>query len=284
VESPYNTGVIDLHTHTLHSDGALSPEELLKKAKAVGIRLISVTDHDSVSGLAEAERWAKELGIGFIPGIEITSSYKRYQLHILGFFVDYTNESFALCLTDLRNARVNRARRIIAKLNRIKIPLKLESVLEKSGVEDSIGRPHIASTMVEEGYAETYDEVFNKYLGIGRPAYEANPPFPPEQAIKMVAEAGGLSFIAHPSHYVGGDILRQLQKFGLDGIEVIHPSHSPEETDWVQNFADDVNLLKCGGSDFHGGLKNDDENFGRYSMEEGWLESMQKKLGRRVLN
>lgn len=285
VESQSNTHeIIDLHTHTLHSDGALTPSELLKKAKSVGLNLVSITDHDSVAGLPEAERCAKEISIDFVPGIEITSVYRHYQLHILGFFFDYTNKLFTSCLADLRSARVNRARRIIAKLNRIKIPLKFESVIERSGVENSIGRPHIASTMVEEGYAETYDEVFNKYLGIGRPAYEANHPFPPEQAIKMVAQAGGLSFIAHPSHYVTEDILLQFQKFGLDGIEVIHPSHSSEETEWARSFADANDLLKCGGSDFHGGLKNDDANFGKYSIKEEWLESMQKKLGRRLLS
>ncbi len=278
------SGAIDLHTHTLHSDGALTPCDLLNKAKSVGIRLISLTDHDSVSGLPDAESHAKEIGIDFIPGIELTSSYGKYQLHILGFFFDYTNKLVTSCLTDLHNARVNRARRIIAKLNRIKIPLRFESVLEKSGIENSIGRPHIANTMVEEGYAETYDEVFNKYLGIGRPAYEANHPFPPEQAIRLIAQAGGLSFIAHPSHYVNEDILQQFQKFGLDGIEVIHPSHSHEETEWARSFAGNNGLLKCGGSDFHGGLKNDDANLGRYSMEDGWLESMEKKLGRRLLN
>lgn len=275
-------GIIDLHTHTLHSDGALTPRELLEKGKDAGVRLISITDHDSVSGLAEAESCSKEIGIEVVPGIEITSTYGRYQLHFLGFFFDYNEKSFASRLDYLRSARLNRARRIIAKLNRIKIPLKFESVLERSGVENSIGRPHIANTMVEEGYAETYDEVFNKYLGIGRPAYEANHPFPPEEAIEMIAQAGGLSFIAHPSHYVTGDVLRQFQQFGLDGIEVIHPSHSPEEVECARSFADCNNLLKCGGSDFHGGLKNDDANFGKYSVEEEWLESMQERLGRRL--
>ncbi len=284
MESKTNSsGVIDLHTHTLHSDGALTPHELLEKAKASGVRTISITDHDSVSGLSEAENCSKEIGIEFIPGIEITSSYRRYQLHFLGFFFDYTNKFFTARLEDLRNARVNRARRIIAKLNRIKIPLKLESVLERSGAEDSIGRPHIANTMVEEGYAETYDEVFNKYLGIGRPAYEANYPFPPEEAIKMVEQAGGLSFIAHPSHYVNEDIMRQLQKFGLDGVEVVHPSHSDDERESITKFVDSNKFLKCGGSDFHGGLKNDDANLGKYSVEEEWLDSMERKLGRRLL-
>jgi len=273
-------GIIDLHTHTSHSDGALTPRELLEKGKEAGVKLISITDHDSVSGLAEAESCSKEIGIEFVPGIEITSRYGRYQLHFLGFFFDYYDKTFKSRLDYLRSARLSRARRIIAKLNNIKIPLKFESVLERSGVENSIGRPHIANTMVEEGYAETYDEVFNKYLGIGRPAYEANHPFPPEEAIGMISQAGGLSFIAHPSHYVTEDIVRQFQKFGLDGLEVIHPSHSPEETEWAQRFADENNLLKCGGSDFHGGLKHDDANLGRYSIEEKWFESMQKRLGR----
>jgi len=274
---------IDLHTHTLHSDGALTPRELIEKAKSVGIELISVTDHDSVAGLTEAQSCANKIGIEFIPGIEITSSYKKYQLHFLGLFIDYTSNSFNSLLSHLRDARVSRARRIVDKLNKIKIPIKFESVLEKSGVQNSIGRPHIASTMVEKGYAESYDEVFDKYLGIGRPAYEANCPFPPAEAIKMIAQAGGLSFIAHPSHYVNEDLLRQFQKLGLDGVEVVHPSHSPDETEWLRNFADGNGFLKCGGSDYHGGLKNDDANMGKYSSEERWLESMQKKLGRRIV-
>ena len=278
---PNFSRLIDLHAHTVHSDGSLTSCALLKKAKDVGIGLISITDHDSVSGLNEAENCSKEIGIEFVPGIEITSSYKRFQLHFLGFFFDYTNRDFISQLEDLRDARVSRARRIIAKLNNIKIPLKLESVLERSGVENSIGRPHIANTLVQEGYADTYDEVFDKYLGIGRPAYEANFPFPPGEAIKMIALAGGLSFIAHPSHYVTEDVLCQLMKFGLDGIEVVHPSHSPEDSEWLKKFADDNSLLKCGGSDFHGGLKNDGANLGRYFTDEKWFESIRRKLSER---
>ena len=277
-------GIIDLHTHTLYSDGALTPRDLLRRAKAAGIGVISITDHDSVSGLNEAEQYAKEIGLSVVPGIEVTSSFRRTQVHILGFFLDYTDKAVTSCLSDLRDARVSRARRIIAKLNKIKIPLKLESVLERSGVENSIGRPHIANTMVEEGYAETYDEVFNKYLGIGRPAYEANYPFPPERAISMIGQAGGLSFVAHPSHFVKEDTLREFQKFGLDGIEAVHPSHSQEEIEWAVRYADASGLLKCGGSDFHGGLKHDESNLGRHSMREEWLELMLEKLGKSSLN
>jgi hypothetical protein len=273
-----SSGIIDLHTHTSHSDGAYAPYQLLGKAKAAGIRTISITDHDSISGLIEAEAVAKEIGIDLIPGIEITSSYRRYQLHILGFFFNYLDKLFLSRLEGLRKARVDRARRIIVKLNGMKIPLKIESVLERSGFQNSIGRPHIANTMVEQGFAETYDEVFDKYLGVGRPAYEANYPFPPEDAIGMISQAGGLSFIAHPSHYVTQDVLYQLHKIGLDGVEVIHPSHSPEEIEWCRRFADNNDLLKCGGSDFHGGLKNDDANLGKYSVRDEWLDAMQTEL------
>lgn len=272
---------IDLHTHTVYSDGALTTQELMLKAKECGLGAISISDHDTVSALDEARGYSEHTGLDVIPGIEITSRDKHYQLHFLGYFIDYTDRKFLSRLNELQGARVLRAKRIIAKLNRIKIPLKLESVIERFGAQNSIGRPHIANTMVEEGFAGSYDEVFHKYLGIGKPAYEANHPFPPEEAIRMISEAGGVSFLAHPSHYVNTDMLHRLLKSGLDGIEVIHPSHSPEETEFYGKFADDNSVLKSGGSDFHGGLKNDDANLGKYFIERDWLDKIQTKIGKR---
>ena len=278
VEQASNSAKIDFHTHTDSSDGALSARDLIEKAAQAGITTLGICDHDTVSSLAEAEIVAGEKGMKIVPGIEITSRYKRFQLHFLGYYFDYTDKKFLSRLDELRDARIHRAKRIIAKLNRIKIPLTFESVIEKVGEHDSVGRPHIANTMVEEGYAQTYDEVFHKYIGIGRPAYEANYPFPPEDAIGMVAAAGGLSFLAHPSHYVNEDLLHYLLKMGLDGIEVIHPSHSDEEVAFYNKFADDNSLLKSGGSDFHGGLKNDDRNLGSYVISPEWVDKMLAKL------
>lgn len=271
---------IDLHMHTVYSDGALTTRELLEKAGSCGLGTVAITDHDSVSALEEALEYSASVGLNFIPGIEITSRYKHHQLHFLGYFVDYNDSRFLARLSQLQDARVLRAKKIIAKLNRIKIPLKLEAVLERAGTQDSIGRPHIANTMVEEGYADSYDEVFHKYLGIGRPAYEANHPFPPEEAISMISEAGGLSFLAHPSHYVNVELLGRLLKAGLDGIEVVHPSHSPEETEFYEKFADANSILKSGGSDFHGGLKNDETNLGKYIIDPAWVEKMQERVGK----
>jgi predicted metal-dependent phosphoesterase TrpH len=269
--------MIDLHTHTSHSDGAMTAFELLSRAKDCGITTISITDHDTISAFPEAEDAAAKIGINFVPGIEITSRYRRFQIHILGYFFDYKDSKFVSRLQELHEARIARAKRIVAKLNRIKIPLKIESVLEKVGTHGTVGRPHIANTMVEEGFAETYDEVFQKYIGIGRPAYEANYSFPPEEAIKMIAQAGGLSFIAHPARYVTDEVLRYLINFGIDGIEVVHPSHSVQEMEHYKRFAEENSLLKCGGSDFHGGLKNDDANFGKYFIDIVCFQDIKEK-------
>ncbi len=274
-----NQKKIDFHTHTDASDGALSVGELIEEAGRAGISVLGICDHDTVSSLDEAVAISETGGITIVPGIEVTSSYRRFQLHFLGYFLDYTEKVFLSRLSELRDARIRRARRIVAKLNRIKIPLTFESVMERVGGQNSVGRPHIANTMVEEGFARTYDEVFHKYIGIGRPAYEANFPFPPEEAIAMIAAAGGLSFLAHPSHYVNENLLGYLMKKGLDGIEVIHPSHSPEEVAFYGQFADNNSLLKSGGSDFHGGLKNDGENLGRYVIDRKWVDGMLARLG-----
>lgn len=265
---------IDFHTHTDSSDGALSVGALIGKAADAGITMLGICDHDTVAGLSEAVRITAGSAMTLVPGIEITSRFKRFQLHFLGYFIDYTNARFLSKLDELRDGRIERAKRIVAKLNRIKIPLTFESVIEKVGATSSVGRPHIANTMVEEGLAASYSEVFDKYIGIGRPAYEANYPFPPEAAISMIADAGGLSFLAHPSHFVSEDLLRHLLDSGLDGVEVIHPSHSPEETAFYGKFADDNSLLKSGGSDFHGGLKNDDANLGTYVISHEWVNMM----------
>ncbi len=271
----------DLHTHTARSDGALPTCDLLRRARESGLTTIAIADHDTISALDEAREYSGQVGLGVVPGIEITTGYKHFQLHFLGYFIDYSDKKFLTRLDGLRDARVFRAKRIIAKLNRIKIPLKFESVIERAGPENSIGRPHIANTMVEEGFAGSYDEVFHKYIGIGKPAYEANPPFPPDEAIRMISAAGGLSFLAHPSHYVNTAMLHYLVKAGLDGVEVIHPSHSPEEVEFYGKFADENSLLKSGGSDFHGGLKNDDANLGKYYIGRDWLDAIRARVGKR---
>lgn len=268
----------DLHTHTRFSDGEYSVNELIMKVIAAGVSAFSITDHDTVAGLDEAITISQRHSVEFIPGIEITTALGNVQLHVLGYFIDFSNKNFQKRLVELREGRLRRAERIVSKLNKIKIPVNLNSIMERIGEEKSIGRPHIADFLVLEGYADNYQEAFDKYLGIGRPAYERNYPFSPVSAINMIKAAGGLSFLAHPSRYVSDEVLTELLKYGLNGIEVIHPSHSEFETNKWKRYALENSLLISGGSDFHGGMRNDEHNLGRFLVGIESINVMKKKL------
>ena len=164
-------GKADLHMHTTHSDGMLSAEELVARAQAAGLTTISITDHDNVGAVDDATAAAKSAGIEVIPGVELSASIEDQDIHILGYFFDHKNQNLLDYLSFFRIERVKRAERIVEKLNDLKVPLKFESVLEQAG-RGSIGRPHIANALLEEGLTESYHEAFWKYLGFGKPAYE----------------------------------------------------------------------------------------------------------------
>ena len=270
-------GKADLHTHTTYSDGSLSPYELIKKAKSVGINVISITDHDSVSGIDEAVEIGKEFGVEVVAGMELSASYKNTEIHILGYFMDYHNKVLQDALAVFREKRRRRAERIVDKLNRMNIPLTIESVLA-SATGDSIGRPHIANALVSEGHAQSYYQAFNKYLGDGRPAFEKKPECSPEETVELISQAGGLSFLAHPGRTVSEELLFKLISAGLDGIEVVHPSHTNEHIQYYRGIVNEYCLLESGGSDFHGGLKNDEHLFGRVSIPVGTVDVMRRRL------
>ena len=267
----------DLHTHTTYSDGVLTPYELITKAKAVGVGILGITDHDSVSGLEEAAEIGKEFDVEIVPGLELSASTKDAEVHILGYFIDYHRNSLLEALAVFREQRVKRAERIVGKLNKMNIPLKIETVLEGAR-GSSVGRPHIASALVSEGHAESYRQAFDKFLGNGRPAYEKKTEFSPEDTVQLIADAGGLSFIAHPGRSIDEVRLTQLIKAGLDGIEVTHPSHSPERVEYYRGIVSEYCLLESGGSDYHGGLKNDEEILGKVTISAETVDAMRRRL------
>ena len=267
----------DLHTHTTHSDGALSPYELITKAKNAGLSIISITDHDSVSALEEAVEFGKESGVEVIAGMELSTSFNDQEIHILGYFVDYRSKTLLDALAVFRGRRRKRAERIVDKLNRMNIPLRLESVLANA-TGDSIGRPHIANALVSGGHAESYHQAFSKYIGDGKPAYEKKEEYSIEDTVRLIAEAGGLSFLAHPGRSMNEALLFQLIKAGLDGIEVIHPSHSPDLVRYYRGIVDEYCLLESGGSDFHGGAKGDETLFGRIGIPVEAVDVMRRRL------
>jgi predicted metal-dependent phosphoesterase TrpH len=269
----------DLHTHTNFSDGVLSPEGLVRKAKSVGLEAIAISDHDNVGALEEAAEVGRSIGVEVIPGLELSATLGEKDVHILAYFFDPSHTRLLEYLEFFRLERLRRAERIVQKLNGLDIPLSIDAVLDKAGI-GSVGRPHIASALVEEGHIQTYHEAFSKYIGARGPAYESKYQLSPGEAVRLIAQAGGLSFFAHPGKYTTESDLVALMDVGLDGIEVIHPSHSPSMQQHYRSLASQYFLLHSGGSDYHGGKKNDDLSFGSYGVPMSVVEDMRRRCFR----
>jgi predicted metal-dependent phosphoesterase TrpH len=267
----------DLHLHTRYSDGACSTEELIDRADRAGLKIISITDHDSVGAIDEAIELGKKKGIDVVPGIELSATFDGTEVHVLGYFIDHHNTILLESLEGFQRERVNRARRIVGKLNQLNVPLTIDSVMEEVEGE-SVGRPHIATALLNGGHTGTYYEAFNKYIGNGKPAYEQKWNFTPEETINLIAQSGGLSFLAHPGRSVKEDLIFRLIKAGLDGIEVIHPAHSPDLVYYYRGIVNEYCLLNSGGSDFHGGDRNDENSLGQFVIPSSVVETMRRRL------
>lgn len=268
----------DLHMHTNYSDGNLSPVQLIELSQKSGISIISITDHDNVSALKEAIDYGKQKNIQVIPGVEISADLDDMEIHILGYFIDYKNKKLLDFLSSSRQLRIQRNEKIVEKLNDLGSKINFESILDKAGGDVSIGRPHIAIELNEEGFVNSYYDAFLKYIGDGKPAYvrKSNPHV--SEAIKMISDMGGLSFIAHPGKFVRDELLLKLISYGIDGIETIHPSHTKEDVEYFNSIAAEYFLLTSGGSDFHGGIKNDGKNFGKYFVSINEVMNMKRRL------
>lgn len=267
---------VDLHMHTIYSDGVYTPEELILKVKQTGIDVISITDHDTVDGIAESIEIGKNYGVEVIPGLEISSDIRDREVHILGYFIDPKNYELGEYLKFFRAERIKRAARITEKLNALGIALTLEDVMDVA-MNSAVGRPHIAKALVNRGFVSNYFEAFSKYIGNNCPAYERKVHVSPRSAFKIISDAGGLSFIAHPGN-LPDTIMMELIEAGLDGIEVIHPSHLPYQIKHYRGIVNEYFLLESGGSDFHGGDRNDYENLGKYTIGFSKIEAMRKQL------
>lgn len=267
---------VDLHIHTFHSDGFFSPEEVVSKAKEKRLDGISITDHDSINSLNEAVEAGKQYGVEVIPGVEISTDISDREIHILGYFIDPKNIELEHYLRFFREERLKRASRIVKKLNTLGLEITLDDVIQKAR-KGAIGRPHIAHAMKERGLVSNYFEAFNKYIGNGCPAYERKVHVSPQSAFKIISDAGGLSFIAHPGN-LPEYIIKELIDAGVDGIEVIHPSHHPHKVKYYRGIVNEYFLLESGGSDFHGGDRNDEENFGKFYTDTSIVEAMRTRL------
>ena len=261
---------IDLHIHSTHSDGTLRPAEIVGLAAAEGLAAISITDHDTVSGTEEAVRSGIETNIEVIPGIEISSWHGETSMHILGYGFRHDDAGLAAKLEQLQEGRETRNARIIENLNRLGIRVDPDELLRYSPYGQT-GRPHIARLLVDKGITRTVDLAFRLYLGRGAAAYAERFRFQVDDAIGVIREAGGFAVLAHPGSLDPGllsisDLLRSLQRSGLEGVEVYYPSHTRKMVRKLTRIAGDLGLLMTGGSDFH-----DPEQF-RFGMND-WFRN-----------
>ena len=270
------SGKIDLHMHTYFSDGQHSPEELIVKVKEAEIDIVSITDHDTVDGIPEAVEAGRKYGVEVIPGLEISSDIRDREVHILAYFFDPGNKELEQYLKFFRAERIKRAIRIIEKLAALGLSIDIDDVMSIAR-NSAVGRPHIAKALVYKGLVSNYFEAFSKYIGNGCPAYEGKVHVSPRSAFKIISDAGGLSFIAHPGNLPDG-IMVELIEAGLDGIEVVHPSHLPHQVKHYRGVVNEFFLLESGGSDFHGGERNDYSNLGKYTVSYSKIEAMRKQI------
>jgi predicted metal-dependent phosphoesterase TrpH len=252
---------IDLHLHTTHSDGSFTTSEVMAFAKEAGVTALAITDHDIVDGIPEAMAAGALLNIEVIPGVEISSRYGESELHILGYFLDWTDATLNQRMMTLRDSRHTRNPQIVGKLNELGIDLTYEEVRSLAGTE-SVGRPHIARVLMNKGVVISAKEAFDRYLADGRPAYVPRELPKPEEAVAWIRAAGGVPVLAHPTWVKqsreGLDrLVEQLKAFGLGGIEVHYSTHSPRQTEDYLSLAKRLDLLVTGGSDFHGVTKPD---------------------------
>ena len=244
---------IDLHLHTLASDGRLSPTELIQLVASQGLETISITDHDSTEGLAEAYEAAKKFPyMRIIPGIEMSADIPGDEVHVLGYFLDYHDVEFQEMLTELRRGRVGRAQVMVEKLVALGKPVEWERVLHFAG-DGTVGRPHIALAMVEAGYFKEPKEAFEEYLGNDGLAYYDRPKLNPTESVAMIRKVGGVPVLAHPTFMNDMEAgIASLKKEGLVGMEVYYAQYDDDTVRHLARLAREYDLIPCGGSDYHG--------------------------------
>jgi predicted metal-dependent phosphoesterase TrpH len=240
---------VDLHLHSTASDGQFSPSELVAMALERNLLVIAITDHDTTAGVDEALEAARGTGLEVIPGVEISCDVPHEEVHLLGYYLDHHHPALQGKLHAMRDARLQRAKGMLAKLAALGFPLPWEMVAELAG-EGSVGRPHIAQAMIEMGYVASKDEAFGLYIGRNGPAYVERYRLNPLEAVSLIREAQGLPVLAHPlkvTHF-----LPALVEGGLVGLEVYYNSYSPEDMRELADLARKFDLIPTGGSDFHG--------------------------------
>lgn len=260
----------DLHLHTVYSDGKLTPLELTSLLEENGIKKCAITDHDSI-GAAENEKTAK--GVECIYGVEFSCRYKEISVHILGYVKSY--EYVKPFLKERNEDRLRRAEEMVRKLNNVSVHITIEDVLKEAGSADAVGRPHIARQIIKQGFAQSIEEVFYKYIGDGAPCYVPKFAFKVEDTLEIIHKSRGLAVVAHPMENNVISILDELLEYNFDGIEVFTPKN---DVKWIERLcykAERGKYLITGGSDYHG-----DKPYVPYGLNRDNYEKFLERWGK----
>lgn len=249
--------MIDLHTHSVYSDGTNTPGELVAMAEERGVRALALTDHDTVGGIPKLLAAAEGTSLEAIPGIELSAECDHGTMHILGYFIDHTSSTLLEKIEKVRAGRKERNVEILKKLNKLGYRLLWEDIEDQAG-RDVIGRPHIAAALVERGLVKSKKSAFDLLLAKGRPGYASRYHYSAAECIDLVRQAGGVSVLAHPATIHLSDaklrqLVGELKEQGLGGIEVYYAEHRPDNRKKFMGWAEELNLICTGGTDFHGG-------------------------------
>lgn len=268
------TGYADLHLHTTASDGSLSPEEVVDRAAELGLRVIAITDHDTVQGIEAAQKRGQEAGVQVIPGIELSVRSDTEEVHLLGYGINVNAPQLHAHLEQFQTDRLRRLERMIERLVDLGYQLTLSEVLQAAGA-GSPGRPHVARVLVDKGYFDSVTDVFDELLKEGRPAYVPRRRIGLAEGVALIHQAGGLAVCAHPGLLKQPDeVLQTLVASGLDGVEVIHSEHDQADRERFARFALEHGLLCTGGSDCHGPGVKREVFLGRYTIPKEWVDAL----------
>lgn len=266
----------DLHIHSSASDGSYTPEQIVDMAKSLGIRTISIADHDSVEGVERALNYGLRENVKVIPAVELSSESEVGDFHFIGYFIDHKNISLQRHLVELREKRLVRAEKIVGKLTDFSIDLDFDQILADSQ-GGSVGRVHLARELIRKGYAQSTGDAFARYLSKESRFYVPKFISEPEEVISILIRANSVPVLAHPGLLRSDGKIRFLAEKGMRGIEVYHPKHDPWLTSRYAQIAEELGLVKTGGSDFHGPGPRDNEKLGSVLIPDQLVEELRKE-------
>jgi predicted metal-dependent phosphoesterase TrpH len=270
--------VIDLHSHTLHSDGDRSPAQLFDEARRAGVEVLAVTDHDTVFGLEECRIASEASGVRLVPGIELSCELHGREVHVLGHFIDPASPALERLATGMLAERRERMERMVDRALRLGLRgVSMDRVIAASGGEN-LGRPHLARVLVDCGHVTSLKDAFDRFLHTGGALWVDRQRLPVDEAVQLVHDAGGTASIAHPgANSISQQELKTMASLGLDGVEAWHPEHPPNQAEAFVRWAEDLSLVLTAGSDFHGPTVQPERRLGVRTLSPERFEMLEER-------